>query len=32
MFLEDQDPAEALADAADAANQVIQDYNDRIGV
>ena len=32
MFLEHQDPAEALADAADAANQVIQDYNDRIGV
>jgi sn-glycerol 3-phosphate transport system substrate-binding protein len=31
MFLEDLDPAEALADAAEEANRVIADYNERIG-
>jgi sn-glycerol 3-phosphate transport system substrate-binding protein len=31
MLLENQDPAEALADAAEAANAIIQDYNERIG-
>jgi sn-glycerol 3-phosphate transport system substrate-binding protein len=31
MFLEDQDPAEALSNAADAANEIIREYNERIG-